>query len=170
MLVPVVWKLLWDRQYERALAVGFVATITDALDGFLARRLKAESRLGAYLDPIADKLLLGGSFLIFGLDRVIPWWLTAAVLGRDALILLFAAVARAFTTLREFPPSVWGKVSTLIQILTGLMVLVNGSLGSDIYTYKLQQWFQWACLATTAWSGAHYLATGIRMWRNQSKP
>lgn len=168
-LVPVVWKLLWDRAYERAIVVGFFTTITDALDGWLARKLKAESRLGAYLDPIADKVLLMGSYLIFGLDHVIPWWLTAAVLGRDIVILGFAVIARLFTRLRDFPPTVWGKLSTFVQIITGLVILINGSMGADIYTYKLQRWFVWICLGTTLWSGLHYVWTGIRMWRNQAR-
>lgn len=168
LLVPVVWKLLWDREYERAIVVGFVATITDALDGWLARKLKAESRFGAYMDPVADKLLLSGSYLIFGLDGVIPGWLMYAVLGRDILILVFALLARLFTNLRDFPPSALGKLSTFIQIITGLVILINASLGGDIYTYRLKQWSEWICLAVTAWSGLHYLYTGIGMWRKES--
>ena len=74
-LVPWIWKLLWDRDYEWAIGVGFVASMSDALDGWIARMFSVTSKLGAFLDPIADKLMLSGSYLIFGLDRLVPWWL-----------------------------------------------------------------------------------------------
>jgi cardiolipin synthase (CMP-forming) len=143
LLVPWIWKLLWDREYEWVIGVGFVASMSDALDGWIARKFSATSKLGAFLDPIADKLMLSGAYLIFGLDRVVPWWLPWIVLGRDGFILLFAAGAYFFTKVRDFPPSRWGKLSTLIQILTALIILINRSIIFDVITYKLERWMIW---------------------------
>jgi len=170
LLVPLIWKMLWDREYERALALGFVASVSDALDGWLARKFSATTKLGAYLDPLADKLMLSGAYLIFGLDRVIPAWLMWIVLGRDALILLMAGSAYLFTSIRDFPPSRWGKLSTLIQILTGLVILVNRAILFDVSTYRLERWATWLCGAVTLFSGAHYLWLAIHKLREARKP
>jgi len=162
VLVPFIWKLLWDREYERALALGAIASISDAVDGWVARKFSATSKIGAYMDPVADKLMLSGAYLIFGLDRVVPAYLTWIVLGRDVLILLFAAGVYLFTKIRDFPPSRWGKLSTLIQILTALIILVNhGSIIFDLITYKLERWMTWLCSAMTVWSAIHYLWLAI---------
>ena len=161
VLVPFIWKLLWDREYEYGLALGAIASITDALDGWVARKFSATSKIGAYLDPIADKLMLSGAYLIFGLDRVIPAWLMWIVLGRDALILLFAAGAYLFTKIRDFPPSRWGKLSTLVQILTALVILVNRGIIFDLITYKIERWMTWLCAAITILSAMHYLWLAI---------
>ena len=96
-LVPVILILIWGRRYEWAVVWCFVAGVSDGLDGYLARRFRATSRAGAYLDPIADKLLLSGTYLVLGIDRVIPWWLTALVLGRGLFILICVGFAMLFT-------------------------------------------------------------------------
>lgn len=156
VLLPVVWYYIWQREYERAILVGFFASASDALDGYLARRLKAESRFGAIADPIADKLLLSGSYATFGLAREIPWWLPTIVIGRDLLILAIAVLILAFSKVRDFPPSAWGKFSTFVQIITGLVILLKRALGGDIYWNRVEIVFLWGCAAVTLWSGAHY--------------
>ena len=75
------------------------------------------SRLGAYLDPIADKVLLSGTFLVLALTGAIEPWLAAVVLGRDLIILAAAGVLYLATARRNFPPSPWGKISTFVQIV-----------------------------------------------------
>lgn len=165
VLVPVIWYYLYQREYERALFYGIIASASDSVDGYLARKLKAESRFGAIADPIADKAMLSGSYLMFWIGREIPSWLPAIVIGRDVLILCCALFVWKFTTLRDFPPSVWGKLSTFIQIMTGLVILLKRSLGGDIYTYKLEPWALMICAATTLWSGVHYSWTLYRRLR-----
>ena len=113
---PYIFYLLWTNTFRAALVLFAIAGITDVLDGYIARRYKAGSRLGALLDPVADKILLDGAFLILGYNSVIPFSLTIFVLGRDLMILLFALVTLARKTRRDFPPSVWGKASTGAQI------------------------------------------------------
>lgn len=162
VLVPVVLRAIWLGEFGWALAWCAVAGITDALDGFLARRLHARTRLGAYLDPVADKLLLSGTYLVLAIEGVVPWWITAVVFGRDLLILLFAAGAYLFTPLRDFPPSNWGKLCTAIQVLTAVVVLGAGALqlANSLVAMALG-----VMVAATIWSAIHYLYTGVCMLR-----
>ena len=92
---PYIFYLLWTNRFRFALVLFAIAGITDVLDGYIARRYKAGSRFGALLDPVADKVLLDGAFLILGINSVIPFSLTIFVLGRDLMILVFALVTLA---------------------------------------------------------------------------
>ena len=161
LLAPFVFLLLWRRQYSLALALLIAAGITDALDGLAARRFGAASKLGAYLDPIADKVLLSGIFLTLALDGALEPWLAILVLGRDAAILLFAAGAFLFTeSLREFPPSIWGKGSTAAQILFILALVSHlAGLGSEFVVSGLK----WLTVALAAGSGIDYAWRGLKM-------
>ncbi len=165
MLVPVVLHQIWMRHYGWALVWCAVAGLSDGLDGFLARRLNAISRTGAYLDPLADKFLLGGTYLTLGLDRAIPWWLMAVVFGRDALMLLILAGAILFTGIRDFSPSIWGKISTAIQIITALMILFIRTVGYSDTLRLLEKMLIVLTVAATSWSAIHYSWRGIAMLR-----
>jgi len=145
--------LLWTGAYRPALVWFAIASITDVLDGFLARRLHAGSRLGALLDPIADKVLLSGSFLTLGLKGVIPLWLMALVLGRDLMILGFAAIALARKIRRDFPPSVWGKASTAAQIAYILFAVGHEAALTPLI---VATFLGWLAAALTVWSGIDY--------------
>jgi cardiolipin synthase (CMP-forming) len=114
---PYVFFLTWRRSYTPVIVLFIAIGLTDVADGFIARRFHASSRLGAYLDPIADKLLLSGMFVTLFLARLIDPWLALIVLGRDLLILLAAAGFYLAKARREFPPSIWGKLSTFVQIV-----------------------------------------------------
>lgn len=117
ILAPYIFWLMWHREYGAVLAWFVFCGVTDGLDGWIARRWNAQSRLGAMLDPIGDKLLLSGSFLVLALDGAMAKWLAALVLGRDLVILLFAAGVLLFSKQKvDFPPSWWGKSSTVAQI------------------------------------------------------
>jgi cardiolipin synthase len=154
LAVPYILYLLWMGNYQTALIWFSIAGITDVLDGFLARRLRVTSKMGALLDPIADKVMLSGSFLTLGLKGIIPIWLTALVLGRDVMILGFAIVALSRKTRREFPPSVWGKASTAAQIAYVLFVM---GYESGISPLAVMTALGWLAAALTAWSGIDYL-------------
>jgi cardiolipin synthase (CMP-forming) len=154
--VPFVIVALRDLDLHRALALVFIAGATDALDGYLARRFGWATRLGAYIDPIADKLLLVSVYIMLGVDQAIPYWLVWLVLGRDILILAMVGIAFAFTSIRQFPPSVWGKVSTIIQVLTALVVLADN--GSRLATAMI-----YVTALTTSASGGHYAWRGITL-------
>ncbi len=162
LAAPYILYLLWTGEYRTALVWFSIASITDVLDGFLARRFKVTSKIGALLDPIADKVLLSGSFLTLGLGGVIPWWLMAIVLGRDLLILGFAIIALALKIRREFPPSVWGKASTAAQIAYVLFAVGHAAVITPLMVATILSWIS---ATLTIWSGIDYL---IRVSRRVS--
>src|SRR6266480_6141303 len=112
-------------KYKWALLILVIAGFSDGIDGLIARRFNQHSSLGAYLDPIADKLLLSSSFVILAYKHAIAWWLTIIVLSRDTLILVVAIVIILISGYRPFPPSVFGKLTTFFEIaLVFVTVLV----------------------------------------------
>jgi len=117
---PVFVALTLDGHLQAAVAVFVLAGLTDAFDGFLARYYKQRTALGAILDPLADKLLLGSAFVALSFaDEVrvhIPKWVTVMVLSRDVIIVV-SALAIAFVSGRKgFPPTWIGKASTAAQM------------------------------------------------------
>jgi cardiolipin synthase len=152
-MAPYVFWLMARREYGALIPWFIVIAITDSLDGYLARKLHANSRLGAYLDPIADKLLLSGSFLVLALTGAIDRWIAIVVLGRDALILAGAGVLYLRKELREFPPSVWGKLSTFVQIL---FVCFRVGVLDGIPVGPIAISLQWAAAALAVASVADY--------------
>jgi cardiolipin synthase (CMP-forming) len=163
VIAPYLFYLLWHHQNKLALAIAFVTGWTDAFDGFLARKLHAESRLGAYIDPVADKLMLSGLFVTMALMGTIDWWIAAIVLGRDVLILLMVGAAFAFTKIRSFPPSIWGKASTAAQILFILAMLIHLAGYEDTVTLLP---LKWLVVGLAAWSGLDYSVRAVKLARN----
>ncbi len=131
------------------------AACTDGLDGCLARRFGWQTAAGAYLDPFADKILLSGVFIGLAMIGETPLWFVGLVFGRDLLILLFVAFALAFTSVRKFPPSFWGKLSTLLQASAGTVMLARAALPSPPLEWAAAP-LLWAAAAGTVWSGVHY--------------
>lgn len=157
-LVPWIAALVLGDRRTLAFWLFVFTSATDGLDGWLARRLSAQSRLGAMLDPIADKLLLVTVLICLWMRGLAPAWFVGLVFARDLLILAFAGYAFAFTTLRDFPPSIWGKVSTVVQ------AVVAGALLTD-FLDQVDPALVGICTVTTAWSGVHYAVTGVRRLR-----
>ncbi len=140
--LPFFIILILYQRYTWALGVAVaVAGVTDGLDGLLARTLNQKTSLGAYLDPIADKLLLSSSFMVLALEGQVRWWLTILVLGRDVLILTSAAVILATVGYRKFPPSIFGKIATTLQILLVFAVLLVAVTHSSFLTFVRQGLF-----------------------------
>jgi cardiolipin synthase len=160
VLAPFVAADILHHRYSRAIVLFFLAGISDVIDGFLARRLQASTPAGAYFDPIADKILLSVIYVSLGLAGAIPWWMVAVVFGRDVLILAMAAYGLLFTTLRKFPPSVWGKISTFFQIAAALVVMgARAGIAAPV-TFAL-------CLMVvgTIVSGLHYMWRAVLLLR-----
>jgi cardiolipin synthase len=116
-ILPFFLILISYEHYRWALLVLVLAGFSDGIDGVLARKLNQHSSLGAYLDPIADKLLLSSSFLILAFKNQLAWWFTIIVLSRDVLILIVAVVIILISGYRPFPPSLLGKSTTFLQIV-----------------------------------------------------
>lgn len=164
LLAPAVVVAILEGRHTLALACFGLAAVTDGLDGALARRFGWITTLGAYLDPLADKALLSGVYLSLAVAGILPWWFAGLVLGRDLLILLAASAAFSFTKLRKFPPSVWGKLSTFLQIVTAVTWMVQNVLAWS-WSHALAEWMIWPTAAATIWSGIDYGWRGVRLWR-----
>jgi len=164
LLAPPIVVAMWTGRHPLALALFALAAATDLFDGAAARRFGLETPLGANLDPIADKCLLGAMFLAMAGARMVPWWFVAIVLGRDVYLLLAAAILLRFSSRRRFPPSVWGKASTFVQIVAAITALAAGRWGHG------NPWIPAAALlrisaAFTIWSGVEYTWRGIAIAR-----
>ena len=122
--LPIFLILIAYDRYRWALLVLVVSGLSDGIDGLLARSLNQRSALGAYLDPIADKLLLSTMFLVLSILHKIPWKFTVLVFSRDISILAASAVLFAIAGLRNFRPSIFGKANTFSQISAVFFVLL----------------------------------------------
>ena len=141
-----------------ALYVFIFAGISDALDGFIARTWNFKTKLGAYLDPIADKLLILSSYVTLVLLSKLQVWISIVVIGRDVLLGIMGLIMLKFIDLRTYNirPSIIGKVTTVMQIITILLVL-SGNKGS-VFSIVL-----WITAVSTITSGLHYLYRECKM-------
>ena len=155
VLAPFVVLEILERHHWTAFLLFGAAALTDYLDGATARRFGSATAAGAYLDPIADKCLLSGVFLALALAGDVPWWVVAVVFGRDLYILFGAVLLLLFTRVRKFPPSIWGKLSTCVQIATVVAWMIRNlleiPLGNTAVSLML-----WPCVAFAIWSGLDY--------------
>jgi cardiolipin synthase len=122
-IIPFLVIEILDGHYAASFCLFMLAGISDALDGLLARWLSQKTTLGQYLDPIADKLLLSTLFLVLTHVGLIPRYVTVLVFSRDLGILLIATLLFATGSLRDFRPSLFGKLNTLVQIMALVAVL-----------------------------------------------
>lgn len=159
--LPFFLILISYEQYRWALLVLVVAGLSDGIDGLLARKLNQRSALGAYLDPIADKLLLSSSFIILAFKQKLAWWLTIIVLSRDVLILMVAVVILLISGYRPFPPSVYGKLTTALQILLVFMVVLSAAYPHPAFT-AVNRFLIYAVTGLTVFSAFHYSFTTSR--------
>src|SRR5258705_1121480 len=153
LAAPFAVQAILREQHGRALAIVLVAALTDTIDGALARRFGMATSAGAYFDPIVDKVFLSAVYFSLAIISTVPWWLVIEIFTRDVLILAASGVLLLMGR-RRFPPSVWGKASTFLQIALALAVMIrNASPGAapplDILV--------WAVAALTAFRGIHYL-------------
>ena len=158
LMTPLIAAAILNHLYDRALVLCLIAGWSDAFDGWTARWLNAESKFGMVLDPLADKAMQVGVFLALGLVGLVPVWLVAVVFGRDLLILAMAAIFLLSGRRGDFPPSIWGKISTIIQIAAAAFVL--GRVGEPMEPLSLA-----ATAVATVWSGLHYCWRALRWWR-----
>jgi cardiolipin synthase (CMP-forming) len=164
VLAPFIFAAIVTGRHDRALALFAVAALTDGLDGLIARRFAQITPLGAYLDPIADKVLLSGVFVSLAVSGSVPWWLVAVIFGRDVLLLLSSGIVLLFTAYRQFQPSVWGKASTFVQIACAGAWMAQNAVNSPPL-HVLAQSLVWPTAAATVWSGIQYGLRGFRLVR-----
>jgi cardiolipin synthase len=161
LAVPVaVWLILVDR-FTSAFWLFVAAGVSDALDGYLARRFGTRSELGAYLDPLADKALLTSVYVSLGYVHHMPSWLVILVVFRDVLIIGGAVLYQTMTGRLRMQPLLVSKVNTAAQI--ALAALVLGQLGLHFDSYGIDLVLMYLVVATTIVSGGAYIA--IWGWR-----
>jgi len=124
IFLPFIVINLVKHDFKWALALFILAGMSDGLDGLLARTLHQQTLLGQYLDPIADKLLISGMFLVLSIEWLIPWKYTIVVFSRDISILLIGGVLFMIAGLRDFRPSIFGKANTFAQVSAIFFVLL----------------------------------------------
>ncbi len=122
-IIPFLVINILDARWRLAFGLFMLAGVSDGLDGLLARWLHQRTTLGMYLDPIADKLLLSTLFLVLTHVGQIPRYVTVLVFSRDLGILLIATLLFATNTLRDFHPSLFGKLNTLVQIIAVISIM-----------------------------------------------
>jgi len=143
------------------LAIVLIAGLTDIIDGTLARRFGMATSIGAYLDPITDKIFLSAVYIALAMISSVPWWLVIEIFLRDFLILAGSGAAILFLRMRHFPPSVWGKASTFLQIFCALVIMIGNAAPGSVAS----RWggaLIWPVAVLTAFSGLHYLWRGLR--------
>lgn len=165
LLTPLFVIFLLKNLFHFALLVFSVAAISDGLDGLLARYFNQYSVLGAYLDPIADKLLLTSAFATLAVMKIIPAWLTVIVLSRDILIITGIAVFALTDISIPIKPSLVSKWTTVAQLLTIFLTLLDPKIpGAQLF-----KWFlYWITAGLTITSGLHYVYYGLNVLQNSS--
>jgi cardiolipin synthase len=155
-IIPFIVINLVGGNYRWALGLFVLAGLTDFLDGGLARILKQRTQLGQYLDPIADKMLLSTLFLVLSIVHKIPWKYTVLVFSRDVSILVVAGLLFLTTNLRNFRPSIFGKINTTAQIAAVFFVLLF-QVTSVVWVAMARRISLYATFAFTLISGLHYI-------------
>jgi cardiolipin synthase len=158
--VPVVIWAILERNFGLAFWLFFAAGVSDALDGFIAKRFNAESVFGAFLDPIADKCLLVGVYVAFAARDMLPLWLIMLIVFRDLLIVGGALVVHAVTHRLSMEPLLISKANTLLQIALAAFVLANAA-----FRLGLQIAIDVGCVVvatTTFLSGLAYVVVWTR--------
>ncbi len=159
LIIPVIWYLLQQR-YEIALGLFMVAGLSDALDGYLARKFHWGSHLGGWLDPLADKAMQVSVYIGLTWLQLIPWWLLLAVILRDLLIVSGGLYYYYRIQKVNAAPSLISKVNTLMQILLVVIILFHKSL-FELPAIVVESTI-YAVLATTVLSGLDYVITWSR--------
>ncbi|MCC7007466.1 MAG: CDP-alcohol phosphatidyltransferase family protein [Acidobacteria bacterium] len=164
LLVPVFVLFMFYGWPGWALLTFAVAGATDAFDGLLARKLGQPTTLGAWLDPMADKLLLTAMFVMltlpgFGFANRLPVWLTILVLSRDIAIVMTVAVVNLAVKRRTFRPSMLGKSATVVFVMTGVVTLWANYLGERSLLVTVGVYLS---LALTLASGGEYVVRVAR--------
>lgn len=165
--VPFIDICVVEQRYRIALLLVVAAGLSDGLDGLAARLLHQKTRLGEYLDPIADKLLLSSLFLVLSFNQLIPWRYTVLVFSRDLSILVISALLYA-VGLRDFSPGIFGKINTACQIAAVFFALL-AMVYTNEWVWMTRQVLLYGVFAFTLSSAMHYVyLTGQRLKKLQA--
>jgi cardiolipin synthase len=161
LAVPFFAILVWYGRMAEACILFVAAGLTDALDGYLARRLDQKSALGAILDPAADKLLITTAFIMLSFPKEalivrIPPWVTILAISRDAVISLVALLAYDPRAPERFKPSILGKLTTFVELTAISLSLLMNTVGPYPWFRFLAPWIYYLLASMVLASGIHY--------------
>jgi cardiolipin synthase len=166
LLTPLFVILLLKDLFGLALAIFTIAGVSDALDGFIARYYNQRTMLGAYLDPIADKILLSSAFIGLAVLKIIPGWLAVIAISREVLIFTGIAVFTITEKKYKVRPSIVSKCTTAVQISTIFVTLLNVNITGLI---TMREYLYWVTAGLTVISGFHYIYIGMNILQNNSR-
>ena len=175
VLIPAFVILVVYGYLGWALIVFAVAGLTDALDGFIARFFaNQQSLLGAYLDPIADKILLTAAYIALTIPSLnhgvqIPLWVTILVIARDVLLVVVALVLYLAAGVRKFPPTILSKINTVLQVAAVALVLVSGTLPDNRFIEMAAVTSLYLVAGLTLASGLDYVYRMARLEKKADK-
>jgi cardiolipin synthase len=158
IIIPIIFWLLVSGQTRGAFLLFVFAGITDAVDGWLAKRWNMQTELGAYLDPMADKLLIVSIYVALGVAGQLPSWLVIAVVSRDILIVLGVLLCWIIGRPVEIQPHLISKANTASQLLLAALVLADEGFSLDL------DGLRFALIWMTAILTASSLAIYVRAW------
>jgi len=165
--IPFINICIVERRYHTALILLIIGGLSDGLDGLAARRLHQQTKLGEYLDPIADKLLLSSLFLVMSSTHMIAWRYTVMVFSRDLGILIISALLYT-VGLRDFRPGLFGKINTACQIAAVFFVLL-AKVYRDEWVWMTAHVLLYGVFAFTLASAIQYVfLTGQRLKKLQA--
>ena len=156
LLAPLAVLMIVSQRYLFAFIIFVAAGVSDAVDGFIARRFNLRTELGAYLDPLADKALLISVYVSLAIYAGLPAWIAVTVVSRDVMILVAVLVSWLLDKPVEIRPVWVSKLNTVAQITLAGFALGVRAYGLD--APLLQTSLQWAVAATTLASGGFYIA------------
>ncbi len=166
LLTPLFVILLLRDRFGYALIVFTISAVSDALDGLLARYFDQRTEIGAYLDPIADKLLMTASYVSLAVLKIVPPWLTVIVISRDILIILGFAVFAITGKQVEIKPTLVSKCTTTAQLLTIILILLNTRIPEFMQVITV---FYWLTASLTIISGLHYIYIGLNLFQDPAE-
>lgn len=165
--VPVLIIFLINDMAMHALFIFVYAGISDALDGFIARYFNQKTLLGAFLDPLADKLLITASYITLAILEKIPGWISVIVISRDVLILSGILTLYMWDVSFEIRPSFVSKCTTMVQLVTVFLVLIHVALDIHLLEHSID-YFYILTAGFSIVSGFHYTYKGLNLLQTQS--
>ncbi len=166
ILVPIFIIYLINDNLLSALIVFILAGVSDAADGLIARVFNQKTKLGAILDPIADKILLNAAFVVLAIQGIIPSWLTVIIISRDILIMLAVLILWLNQENFAMKPAFISKATTCLQLATVFCIL---SAGYFPFLDQINTYLFWATALLTVSSFLHYLRQWFRIMGDESE-
>jgi cardiolipin synthase len=167
LLIPALVNCLVYGYYVYGLLIFLLAGLTDSLDGIIARTSNQRTILGAYLDPMADKLLLNACFVTLAVLHLIPSWIAIIVVSRDFILIVGTLILHLTQTRFNIDPTWLGKSTTVVQLLYIILVLAWITFERDMAVLTP---FLFLTAVITVLSGLHYIMRGIRLVNTYSEP